>query len=204
MACGLLESGHIIAIKGLGGYQLACDASSTSTVERLRHLKKRDRKPFALMARDIDAIRRYCAVSTLEENELSSSRAPIVLLPATGPEHLPDAVAPGLNTLGFMLPTTPLHLLLMQGMRHPLVMTSGNVSDEPQLIDDRQLSARLSAIAEYALTHNRDIASRMDDSVVRLMGGEMCVAPARPRVRAISLALARRFREGAGTSCHGR
>jgi len=170
-ARNLLASGEIIAVKGLGGYQLACDATSSNSVERLRRSKKRDRKPFALMARDINVVRRYCSLSAQEERELTSPRAPIVLLRAAGPEYLPGAVAPGLDTLGFMLPTTPLHLLIMQGMTEPLVMTSGNLSDEPQVTEDRDVCTRLGGIASYALMHNRDIANRVDDSVVRVLGG---------------------------------
>ena len=133
--------------------------------------KRRDAKPFALMARDLDIIRRYCRVEPAEEALLKSPEAPIVLLPAPGPERLPDAVAPGLTTLGFMLPTTPLHLLLLQRMDRPVVMTSGNLSDEPQAIDDAELATRLAGIAPYALTHDRRIANRVDDSVVRFMAG---------------------------------
>lgn len=167
--CGLLQKGEIVAIKGLGGYHLACDATIPEVVERLRTLKHRDTKPFALMARDVDVIRRYCALSELEEQCLESPQAPIVLLAASGRERLPDAVAPGLRTLGFMLPTTPLHLLVLRNLDRPLVMTSGNLSDEPQVTDDEALIERLGGIATYALTHDRAIANRVDDSVVREM-----------------------------------
>lgn len=169
-ACGLMKNGEIIAIKGLGGYQLACDASKPDVLARLRQLKKRDAKPFAMMARDIDVIRRYCSVNAEEEQLLQSSIAPIVLLRADGPECLPDAIAPGLSTLGFMLPTTPMHLLILRRMNRPVVMTSGNLADEPQVIADDEASVRLSSIASYALMHDRTIANRMDDSVVRVMG----------------------------------
>ena len=102
----------------------------------LRRLKRRDAKPFALMARDIDVVRRYCTVGPEEEQALVSAAAPIVLLAADKSEKVPDAVAPGLATLGFMLPTTPLHVLILARTERPVVMTSGNVSEEPQVIDD--------------------------------------------------------------------
>ena len=103
---------------------------------------------------------------------LTSPEAPIVLLPADGMERLPKQIAPGLRTLGFMLPTTPLHLLILRRMTRPVVMTSGNLSDEPQVITETQARERLSTIAPYALIHDREIANLIDDSVVRLMGGK--------------------------------
>jgi hydrogenase maturation protein HypF len=169
--CGLLQKGEIVAIKGLGGYQLACDATCEDTVARLRDLKKRDAKPFALMARDLDVIRHYCAVSPAEERTLKSPEAPIVLMAANGPERLPEGIAPGLTTLGFMLPTTPLHLLILKRMTQPVVMTSGNLSDEPQVITENDAYDRLAGIARYALIHDREIANRIDDSVVRIVAG---------------------------------
>jgi hydrogenase maturation protein HypF len=169
-AAAQLRHGHIVAVKGLGGYQLACDATDADAVSRLRAAKHRETKPFALMARDLDVIRRYCAVSIDEARLLASPEAPIVLLRATG-NALPAAVAPGLTTLGFMLPTTPLHLLLLRDSDHPVVMTSGNLTDEPQIIDDSEALERFAGIAELVLTHDRAIANRIDDSVMRIMGG---------------------------------
>ena len=169
--CGLLQKGEIVAVKGIGGYQLACDATRADAVARLRQLKRRDAKPFALMARDLDIIRRYTEVDTEAERLLKSPEAPIVLLAMDGAERLPEAIAPGLATLGFMLPTTPLHLLILRRMTRPVVMTSGNLSDEPQVTTEEDARARLSSIAPYALIHNREIANRIDDSVVRLMAG---------------------------------
>ncbi len=167
----LIMSGAILALKGLGGYHLACDATNFDAVSRLRRLKRRDAKPFALMARDLGVIKDYCAVGEEEERLLISSAAPIVLLNASGGKRLPPVVAPSLGVLGFMLPTTPLHLLVMQGFAGPLVMTSGNLSDEPQAIDDNDAQERLAAIASHALVHDRRIANRVDDSVVRVMAG---------------------------------
>jgi hydrogenase maturation protein HypF len=174
-AGGLMKNGEIVAIKGIGGYQLACDATKPDVVARLRQLKKRDAKPFALMARDIDVIRRYCSVSSEEETLLTRPSAPIVLLRADGVEKLPAEIAPGLVTLGFMLPTTPMHVLMLRRMARPVVMTSGNLSDEPQVIADDEVGERLGGIATYALMHNREIANRIDDSVARVVAG-------RPRV----------------------
>ena len=171
-AARLLAAGAIVAIKGLGGYQLACDAADAAAVAGLRRRKHRDAKPFALMARDIAIVRRYCRVTPDEERLLQSSASPIVLLRADGPERLSEAVAPGLDTLGFMLPTTPLHLLLLGDFDRPVVMTSGNRSDEPQVTCDAELADRLGGIADYALMHDREIANRVDDSVVRMLSGK--------------------------------
>lgn len=171
-ACRLIAAGEIVAIKGLGGYQIACDAANADAVARLRCAKRRGAKPFALMARDLRMIRRYCAVNPEEERQLASPQAPIVLLRAKGPDQLPEAIAPGLSLLGFMLPTTPLHLLILERIQRPLVMTSGNVSDEPQVIDDAEARDRLKSIAAYALTHDRVIANRLDDSLTRIMAGK--------------------------------
>jgi hydrogenase maturation protein HypF len=171
-AARLIADGEIVAVKGLGGYQLACDARSAEAVARLRQLKRRDKKPFALMARDLAMMRRYCAVGAREERTLAGPAAPIVLLRRSGPERLPESLAPGLDTLGFMLPTTPLHLLLMRALDRPAVMTSGNLSDEPQATDDEDAFERLASIASHALMHDREIANRVDDSVVRVIAGK--------------------------------
>jgi hydrogenase maturation protein HypF len=174
-AGSLIQKGEIVAIKGLGGYQLACDAANAAAVARLRALKGRETKPFALMARDIDVVRRYCRVSEIEAAALRGAEAPIVLLRAGCRETLPEEVAPRLKTLGFMLPTTPLHLLMLRRMDRPVVMTSGNISDEPQVTCDAEAMEKLGAIASYALIHDRDIANRVDDSVAREIGGRIRV-----------------------------
>lgn len=168
---GLMQKGEIVAIKGIGGFHLACDATNAEAVEKLRSRKERDARPFALMARDIEMIERYCTVLDTEAALLRSPAAPIVLLNADGEAKLPEAIAPGLDTLGFMLPYTPLHLLTLRRMNRPVVMTSGNLSGEPQITDDCEVGNRLSSIADYALFHNREIANRIDDSVVRIMAG---------------------------------
>lgn len=173
-ACSLLQRGHVMAIQGLGGYQLACDATRVDAVAQLRANKRRERKPFALMARDLEVVRRYCRVSDAEAALLASSAAPIVLLEraASVPQlTIAEQVAPGVGTLGFMLPNTPLHHLLLKRMDRPIVLTSGNLSDEPQAIDHDDARRRLGGIAEYLLEHDRHIARRVDDSVARVVAG---------------------------------
>ena len=173
--CSLLQRGEIVAIKGLGGFQLACDATKEHTVARLRELKHREKKPFALMARDMDIVRQYCAVSATDESLLRSPTAPIVLLDVSADgspaNDIAASVAPGLHTLGFMLPNTPLHHLMLHRMARPIVLTSGNLADEPQAIDNDEAKQRLGAIANYFLLHNRDIVRRVDDSVMRIISG---------------------------------
>ncbi|MEO8715541.1 MAG: carbamoyltransferase HypF, partial [Acetobacteraceae bacterium] len=171
----LLLSGHVIAVKGLGGFQIACDATDESAVGRLRLSKRREAKPFALMARDVEMIRRYCAVSAREATALRNPAAPIVVLDQFADRTLAASIAPGLGTLGFMLPNTPLHHLLLAGIDAPIVLTSGNPAGEPQCIADDEAAVGLAGIADHLLTHDRDIARRVDDSVVRLMGGTIRV-----------------------------
>lgn len=170
-ACTLLQRGHIVAIQGLGGFQLACDATQPGSVATLRKAKQRDAKPFALMARDLEIIRRHARVSDAEEALLRSPAAPIVILDAAGGEPLAEGIAPGLRTLGFMLPNSPLHHLMLRRMTRPIVLTSGNRSDEPQCIALEEARERLGGVAEYFLLHDRDIARRVDDSVTRVIEG---------------------------------
>ncbi len=174
-AARLLLSGAIIAIKGIGGFHLACDAGNAAVVERLRTRKHRYDKPFALMARDLGIVRRYCATTPQDESLLRSPAAPIVVLPAGGRDRVAAAVAPGQRTLGFMLPYTPLHHLLLEHIEQPIVLTSGNISDEPQCIGNDEARLKLAGIADYGLFHDRDIVNRIDDSVTRVMGGEVRV-----------------------------
>ena len=175
VAASAIRQGEIVAIRGLGGFHLACDATNEKAVKRLRDRKQRFGKPFALMARDLDIIRRYCSIADIEKTLLESSEAPIVLLPATGIERLPETVAPGMKVLGFMLPYTPLHILLLQQLDLPVVMTSGNLSDEPQVIGNQEARTKLKNIADSILFHNREIANRIDDSVVRVIDGKPCL-----------------------------
>ena len=171
--CTLLQKGEIVAIKGLGGIHLACDATVETAVQKLRQRKRRYHKPLALMARDIDIITQYCTVSAKERELLTSPSAPIVVLQkkelGTTQHSIAPSVAPGQNSLGFMLPYTPLHHLILKRMNRPIVLTSGNLSDEPQCIDNGEARDRLGKIADYFLLHNRDIVNRVEDSVVRVV-----------------------------------
>ena len=167
--CTLLQKGEIVGIKGLGGIHLACDATQETAVQKLRQRKRRYHKPFALMARDIEIIEEYCTVNPKEKELLTSSAAPIVLLQATGKKVVAPSIASGQNTLGFMLPYTPLHHLILRRMNRPIVLTSGNLADEPQCIDNDEAREKLGKIADYFLFHNREIINRVDDSVVRVI-----------------------------------
>ncbi|MBD2498071.1 carbamoyltransferase HypF [Nostoc sp. FACHB-280] len=217
--CTLLQKGEIVAIKGIGGFHLACDATNEVAVQKLRRRKRRYDKPFALMARDLAVIEEYCVVSEKEKELLVSPVAPIVLLgkkeetnhkgrkeregeegrgvkegfavsrinnkntqySALSTQHshkstqhfIAESVAPEQNTLGFMLPYTPLHHLILRRMNRPIVLTSGNISDEPQCIDNDAALEKLGNIADYFLLHNRDIVNRIDDSVVRVVGEQI-------------------------------
>jgi len=200
----LLTQGAIVAINGIGGFHIACDATNEEAVNRLRQRKRRSNKPFALMAPDVETIKKFCEVSKEEEGLLVSNKRPIVLLKKRQ-NYLPDAVAPNNRYFGFMLPYTPLHYLLfyypltdgkiIQNKSNPplppfnkvgeggflyeklrlvsnfdaLVMTSGNLSEEPIVTNNEEAVSKLSGIADAFLIHNRDIFMRVDDSVVRVM-----------------------------------
>lgn len=169
--CSLLQKGEIVAIRGIGGFHLACDATNSEAIGKLRRRKKRDAKPFALMARDVDIIERYCEVNDTEKAQLESPEAPIVLLRKSTDNALPDQLAPGLDTLGFMLPYTPLHVLVLRRMERPVVMTSANLANAPQITGVADARRKLAGIADFALFHNRKIANRVDDSLVRVVDG---------------------------------
>ena len=164
-----LRAGRILAIKGIGGFHLACDAANEAAVAELRRRKRRYAKPFAMMARDSQIIRHYCMLSKAEEALLRSPAAPIVLLDTNGSERLAPSVARAQTTLGFMLPYSPLHHLLLAEWDSPLVMTSGNRSEQPQCTDNQQAREQLNDLADGWLLHNRDIVNRLDDSVVRII-----------------------------------
>lgn len=164
----LLLDGNIVAIKGIGGFHLACDALNPEAVDTLRRRKYREDKPFALMAASVELVRRHCLVSAEEEELLASERRPIVLLERKSDCVISAAVAPGANVLGFMLPYSPLHHLLLKDLEHPLVMTSGNISDEPIAYENDDATGRLSKIADHFLLHDRRIHMRTDDSVLRV------------------------------------
>jgi hydrogenase maturation protein HypF len=230
-AAALIAAGEIVAIKGLGGFHLACDACNAGAVARLRQRKARYGKPFALMARDLEAIAGYAELGEAERTLLASVAAPIAILKCKPSQFTPrgalnkgisphpvplplgegkvwlapndiqasplpwgegqgegrelsslldtdtqapplaPGIAPGQSTLGFMLPYTPLHHLLMENLGRPIVLTSGNRSDEPQCIGNKEARERLAGIADYFLMHDRDIVNRLDDSVARVMAG---------------------------------
>ncbi len=215
-AVEVLLAGGIVAVKGLGGYHLACDATREASVATLRRRKHRDERPFAVMAGSLEEMRAYCHVSQAEAELLSSPRRPIVLVerlrdrtpgaagqgetqeraPDAATEHsaaaasppsappalaapstlevsssLAPSVAPGVDTCGFFLPYTPLHHLLSRAVGRPLIMTSGNVTDEPIAFEDQDAISRLGSLADGFLTHDRPIHARVDDSVARIHEG---------------------------------
>jgi hydrogenase maturation protein HypF len=195
----LLKEGAIVAVKGLGGFHIACDALNDGAVQRLRLKKRMSNKPFALMAPDVKTIRKFCEVSEEEEKILISNRRPIVLLRKLK-NNLPEDISPKNMYIGFMLPYTPLHYLLFYYPTPPstplskdeigevnqdkaftpnfdaLVMTSGNISEEPIVVDNEEAVSKLSGIADAFLVHNRDIFMRADDSVVKVIGDNMVEA----------------------------
>jgi hydrogenase maturation protein HypF len=181
-AAALLRAGRVLAVKGLGGYHLAADASSAAAAAALRERKHREEKPFAVMVADVAAARRLCDVTGAAADLLASARRPIVLLPragpatgAAGPPSVAAAVAPGNRQLGIMLPYTPLHHLLLGELATPIILTSGNVSDEPIAYADADARQRLAGIADAFLVHDRAIHIRTDDSVVRVFRGGAAV-----------------------------
>jgi hydrogenase maturation protein HypF len=171
-AAGLLKDGRILAVKGLGGFHLAADAVNDAAVERLRRRKHREEKPLAVMSADLGDVAGYANITPREAELLTSIQRPIVLLAKKRPEKLAFSVAPHNRYVGVMLPYTPLHHLLIRQGFTALVMTSGNLSEEPIAIDNPEAFERLEDIADYFLMHDRDIYLRSDDSIVRRAGGE--------------------------------
>ena len=167
----ILRGRAIVAVKGLGGYHLACDPFDGRAVRTLRGRKVRQDKPFALMARDLEQVRALCRVGSEEEKLLTSQARPIVLLERLENSGVAEEVAPRQKTLGVMLAYTPLHHLLLHDAGIPLVMTSGNNSDEPIAYRDEEAFEQIGDIADYFLVHNRPIHMRTDDSVMRVAGG---------------------------------
>lgn len=173
-AVRLLRGGHIVAVKSLGGFHLCCDARSDRTVRELRARKGRADKPFAVMFADSGEAGRYCSTTPEEIMEMLSVSAPVVIVGRREGTDLSPRLAPDTRDLGVLLPYTPLHHLLLKGIS-PLVMTSGNLSEEPIIRDEADLSRVLGPVADYALVHNRPILRRCDDSVLRLARGRRLV-----------------------------
>ncbi|MBI5210557.1 MAG: carbamoyltransferase HypF [Elusimicrobia bacterium] len=173
-AAAALRRGSVVAVKGAGGFHLMTDARDPQAVMRLRRRKRREEKPFAVMFPSVASAREHARMSDLEERLLLSPEAPIVLLRRAAPAStapLADSVAPGNPEIGAMLPSTPLHHLLLADLGFPVVATSGNLSEEPICTDERDALSRLGAIADFFLVHDRPIARHVDDSVVRVMAG---------------------------------
>jgi len=174
-AAAAIRAGGVVAMKGLGGFQLIVDARDDAAVQRLRARKRRPHKPFAVLCKDLAQAGRQCTIAPLEEQWLASSAAPIVLLEQRSDTEIAPGVAPDNPWLGVMLPATPLHHLLLHELGGPLVATSGNLSGEPICIDEHEALRRLTGIADYFLVHDRPIARAMDDSVLRMVAGRELV-----------------------------
>jgi hydrogenase maturation protein HypF len=170
-AAARLREGAIVAVKGLGGYHLACDATDAAAVCRLRDRKRRDEKPFAVMVRDLAEAGRLAILEPEERRLLAAVERPIVLVRRREPGEMAEEVAPGNPLVGLMLAYTPLHHLLLLETARPLVMTSGNLSEEPMAAEDEEARERLAGIADLFLAHDRPIENRCDDSVARMIAG---------------------------------
>jgi hydrogenase maturation protein HypF len=166
-----LRDGMIVALKGIGGFHLACDATSEDAVVRLRARKRRDEKPFAVMVANLAQAEAIAVLGEAERSLLTSCERPIVLARARELATLAGGVAPHNRNVGLMLPYSPLHHLLLADAGRPLVMTSGNLSDEPIAFDNADAIRRLGGIADLFLLHDRDIVTRTDDSVATIVAG---------------------------------
>lgn len=177
-----IQNGKIVALKGVGGFQLICDCSNEKTVSELRSRKHREAKPFAIMFPNIEMIKEQCALSELEERLIRSAEAPIVLLKrkSNSEKVISKNVAPGNPYLAVMLPSSPLHHLLMRRLNKPIIATSGNLSEEPICISNNEAFERLKNISDFFLIHNREIVRHVDDSIVKIiLGRETIIRRAR-------------------------
>ena len=175
-----LKKGEIIAIKGLGGFNLSCDAKNEKSIRLLRERKHRPSKPLAVMMKDIETVRKYCDLSEEEEKILLSNKRPIILLRKKKNYSLPENLAPNNKMIGVMLPYTPLHYLIFNNDLDVLVMTSANMSGEPIIYKNDEALRKLRNIAEYFLLHNREIYINIDDSVTRyILKNERLIRPGR-------------------------
>jgi hydrogenase maturation protein HypF len=177
LALEAILSGQILAIKGIGGFHLVCDATHEQAVQTLRDRKHRPHKPFAIMVKDVGMAQAYCRLTSTEADLLSAPQAPIVILPQIQSPNIRSQIAPNIAPdnpyLGVMLPYSPLHHLLLQTLSIPIVATSGNRSDEPICIDNQEALDRLGNIADAFLLHDRPIVRPLDDSIVRVIDGKM-------------------------------
>jgi len=171
-AAAIIQSGGILALKGVGGFNLLCDATNHKAVDRLRKRKNRPAKALALMVRDAEAVKQFANADSLEVDLLECAYRPIVLLDRNK-DSLPENIAPKLNRLGFILPYTALHILLMRRLNMPVVFTSGNRSGAPQCTSNESARGELNSIADFFLMHDRDVVHRVDDSVVQVLNGQV-------------------------------
>ncbi len=168
-----LKEGKILTVKGLGGFHLICDATNEEAVAELRRRKRRQEKPFAVMFKDLEQVREFAEVSPLEEIALTSVESPIVILKQKEGNNLAPSVSPDTKTVGAFLPYMPLHHIILRGFGKPIVATSCNVTDEPIMFKNSEVKNVLGNLVDGALLHNREIARRCDDSVVKVMGGRV-------------------------------
>ncbi|WP_310439055.1 carbamoyltransferase HypF [Sulfuricurvum sp.] len=173
LAVQMLKSGEIIALKGLGGFHLMCDATSKSAVSQLRERKRRKAKPLAVMFRSLEQLEAYAEINETERALISGVIKPIVIVRAKGGTNLSSLIAPGIDRLGVFLPYTPLHRLLFETVDFPLVATSANISDEPIIVRTEEISRRLGHVVEGILSHERSIINPLDDSVVQVAEGRV-------------------------------
>ncbi len=168
-----IKDGHIVAVKGIGGFHIICDATNDAVIDKLRSFKNRPHKPFALMCKDIDQIKQFATMSDKEKEILLSKESPIVLLDKNhNKTNISDNVAMGINKIGCFLPYTPLHILLFEFLDHPIIATSANLGDEPIIVDSKLLKEKLPFI-DHVLDHNRDVVNAIDDSVVQVVNGQL-------------------------------